>query len=375
MERPLNSSKNCGPKLEHGIAVAIAAFLREALGDDEPSLLGAAGLVEPHGSRLLDAVDVGLRQRIAHRAVEVAEAGDDDDGRRHAIGDLDQVAGSLLEAILRVVEEAQVLDLIDGEDERRAVDGPHQPSERFDDLEGAPLAGIGVERSHGLGGKVGELAAVKVLAHALVDARVGALQVEERAHDIDIEAVAGELGRGDDVVGERQHHLGELGVVELGVAQLLERGRIEHILVGDKPAREAGKSALATLVGVVGLFQRVDEAAQVVVGVVGDVGRHLRVAEVGLAGAMGRSAQGADEVGLAGARLAVEQQDARLHARAAALRRHGVQELGELAARRRMDRLDVDRVGAPEVVLPGDGVLEGRGQPVRLRRDVGLEAH
>ena len=32
-----------------------------------------------------------------------------------------------------------------------------------------------------------------------------------------------------------QHQLGELGLVELGVAQLLELGRIEHVLVADQP--------------------------------------------------------------------------------------------------------------------------------------------
>ena len=261
------------------------------------------------------------------------------------------------------------------EDERRAVDRPHQAPERLDDLEGAPLAGVGVERGHGLGGQVGQLAAVEILAHALVDARVGALQIEQRAHDVDVEALAGELGRGDDLVGERQHHLGELRLVELGVAQLLERGRIEHVLVGDQTVGEAGKPALAALVGVVGLLQRVDEAAQVVVGVVGDVGRHLRVAEVGLAGAMRRRCAargsgascrrptGRGTAGCAPAR-AEPRSAVTASSSSANLRRAGAW-IG----------LDVDGVGPPEVVLPGDGVLEGRGQTVRLRRDVGLEAH
>ena len=277
-----------------------------------------ARLDQRHRSRLLDAVDVGLRQRLAHLAVEVAEARDEHDRGRHPVGDLDQVARRLLETLLEIVEEAQVLDLVDAEHQRRPVDRPHQAPERLDDLEGAPLARVGVERGHRLDRQVGQLAAVEILPHALVDARVGALQIEQRAHDIDVEVLAHELGRGDDLVGQRQHHLGELRLVELGFAQLLERGGVEHALVADQMVGEAGKPALAALVGVVGLLERVDEAAQVVVGVVGDVGRHLRVAEVGLAGPMRGRAQRADQVRLAGAGLAVEQQDARL-SRGAAL--------------------------------------------------------
>ena len=56
-------------------------------------------------------------------------------------------------------------------------------------------------------------------------------------------------------------------------------------------------------------------------------------------------------------------------------RRDGVEQLGELAPRGRVDGLHVDGVGPPEVVLPGDGVLEGRRQTVHLRHDLRLEAH
>ena len=133
-----------------------------------------------------------------------------------------------------------------------------------------------------------------------------------------------------------------------------------------RAGRQARERALAGAVGVVGLLQRVDEPAQVVVGVVGDVRRHLRVAEVGRAVAMGGGAQRADEMRLAGARLAVEQQDAVLRARAAP-RRDARQQIGELAPRLGVHLGHVDGIGPPDVVLPGDRVLEGREQPVGRR--------
>ena len=124
-------------EVEAGIGGCAAGVLGQALGDDEARLGGGACLLQPHRSGLLDAIDIGLRQRVPHRAVEVAETGDQHDRGRHPVGDLDEIAHRLLEAFLRIVEEAQILDLIDAEDERRAVDGPHQASERLDDLEGA----------------------------------------------------------------------------------------------------------------------------------------------------------------------------------------------------------------------------------------------
>jgi hypothetical protein len=222
--------------------------------------------------------------------------------------------------------------------------------------------------------EIAELLPVQVLAHALIDARVGALQVEQRAHDVHVEALAGEFGRRDDRIGDVEHQLGERGVAELGVAQLVERGRLHHRGVADEMPGEPGKRALAAAVGVVGLLQRGDQPAQEVVGVVGYVRRHLRVAEVGLAAAMGAGAQGADQVRLAGAGLAMKQEDARLHGRA--LRgRHGIEQVCELAPRCGMHQLDIDRVGAPDVILPGDGVLESRGQAIGKRRNMSLVAH
>ena len=67
-----------------------------------------------------------------------------------AVGDLDEIADGALKAIFGIVEEAQILDLIDAEDERGAIDRPHQRTERLDDLEGAIFAVVGIERGDGL---------------------------------------------------------------------------------------------------------------------------------------------------------------------------------------------------------------------------------
>ena len=139
----------------------------ETLGDDEARLLRRAALEQRDGARLLDAVDVGLGEHAAHLAVEVLEAGDDDDGVGQPVGDLNEIAHGVLEALLGVVEEAQILDLVDGEYERGALDRPHQRAERGDDLEGAVLAGIGIEGGDRLMRKRRQLAAEEVLAHAL----------------------------------------------------------------------------------------------------------------------------------------------------------------------------------------------------------------
>ena len=40
-----------------------------------------------------------------------------------------------------------------------------------------------------------------------------------------------------------------------------------------------------------------------------------------------------------------------------------------------MHHVDVDGVGTPDVILPGDGVLEGRRQAIGKRRDMSLVAH
>ena len=98
------------------------------------------------GPGFLDAVDIGLRDEAAHLSVEIFEARYDDDSVGQAVGDLNEIADGALKAIFGIVEEAQILDLIDAEDERGAIDGPDERTERRDDLERAIFAVVRIER-------------------------------------------------------------------------------------------------------------------------------------------------------------------------------------------------------------------------------------
>jgi hypothetical protein len=287
--------------------------------------------------------------------VEIAEAGDDDQRGRHAVGDLNEIAHSLLEALIGVGEEAQIFDLVDAEDERRAIDRPHELAETFDDLEGAALTRTRIERGNRRLRELIERATMQILAHALVDARVGSLQIEQRAHDVDVEFLVGEGRARDDFIGKRNDQLGELILLELGLRQLIE------LLVAERSGRELvgqpRKAALAFAIGIVRFFERGNETAQVVVGVARDVGRHLRVTEVRRACAMAARAECTNEMRLTGTGLAMEEQ----HSRG----RHGpvdlydrVERALEFRARLLVHGGDVHRIRAPDIVFPGDRVLE-----------------
>ena len=121
---------------------------------------------------------------------------------------------------------------------------------------GAALASIGLERGNCLLGQVVQLVAIQILAHALIDARIGALQIEQGANDVDVQVLVGELGRRHDLVGDAQHELGERGLAELGVPELVERGRIDYGRIADQTLGKPGERAWPALIGVVGLLQR-----------------------------------------------------------------------------------------------------------------------
>src|SRR5690606_16640002 len=104
--------------------------------------------------------DIGLRQHAPDLAIEILQAGNENNRGWHAVGDLDEVSNRLLESLLRIVEEAQVLDLVDAEDQCGAIDGPHQLAQRLDDLEGTAITAVGVERSHRRLRQLVELAAL-----------------------------------------------------------------------------------------------------------------------------------------------------------------------------------------------------------------------
>jgi hypothetical protein len=180
--------------------------------------LGRAALEQRDGAGLLDSIHVGLCEHPADLTVEIFQARDDQDGIGHAVCDLDEVAHCTLEALLGVAEEAQVLDLVDAENERGAIDRPHEAAECGNDLEGAILAGVGVERGNGLMRELGQRASIKILPDSLVYARVAPLQIEQSPHDVDVEALSDVLGARDDLVCELQDECRELGVVQVRFA-------------------------------------------------------------------------------------------------------------------------------------------------------------
>ena len=335
----------------------------QPLGNDEPRLLRRAAFEQCDRPRLFDAVDIGLRQDGPRLPVELFQARDQDDPPRHAVGNLHQVADGFLEALLGIVEVPEILDLVDAEHERGAIDGPHQLAEAFDDLEGAAIAAVGIERSDRVPCEFGELAALQVLPHAAVKARIRSLQVEQRPDDVDVETFLGELGRSYDIVGEFEDEPRKLGLGKIRLAQPLELLGIDYSGIGDQLAGQPREASLSARVRIVGLLERVDQTPQVIVGIARHVRRHLRVTEIGLAAPVRTRSQRPDEMRLAGTGLAMEQQNAGLGL-LQSFCRHGTEQGVEFRARLRVDRFHIDGIGPPDVVLPRDRMLERRGHLV-----------
>src|SRR5690606_35409686 len=89
---------------------------------------------------------------------------------------------------------------------------------------------------------------------------------------------------------------------------------------------------------------------------------HLRIAEVGFLLPVRTCAQGPDEVRLARAGLPMKQQDTCLRR---AILRYSLDERCKFAACLRMHLLDVHRVSPPDIVFPGDRMLESLSHPIR----------
>ncbi len=293
---------------------------------------------------------------FACRRIEIVEAGDDDDGGGDTVGDLDEIADRLLESLLRIVEEAQVLHLIDAEDERRAIDRLHQPAEAFDDLEGAVLTLQMLERTDERLPDLVDGTAIEILAHPLIDSGIIALEIEQRADDIDVEILPGEFRRRNDLIGETGDEVGELFALDGELFQKFARAWRQNAGAADEMVRQTHQPGLDRIARVIGFLERVDETAQEVFGIVANVRRHLRIAEIAAMRGMGAAAECADQVRLAGARMAMEQQDTILRGRATL--RDGGEQLLEFPARQGVHLRHVERVGLPNIVLPGDRMLE-----------------
>ena len=149
----------------------------EALGNDELGFFGCAAFSQQYGAGFFNAIDIRLSNHATDLAIEVFQARNDHDRVVEPVGDLDEIADSALEAFFRIVEEPQVLDLIDTKHQRRAFDRPHQRAKCGDDFKSAVFAGIGVQRYDGFMRDRRQQTAVQILADALIDARIAALQI------------------------------------------------------------------------------------------------------------------------------------------------------------------------------------------------------
>ena len=157
------------------------SLMGDALRNDQFGFFRCPAFAQQHRARFLDPVDVRLGHEAAHLAVEIFQARNDDDRIRQPVGDLDEIANGTLKAFFRIVEEAQILDLVDAEHQRRAIDRPNKRAKRRDDFERAIFAGIRIKRANRFMRNRRQLAAVQILANALIDARIAALQIKQSA--------------------------------------------------------------------------------------------------------------------------------------------------------------------------------------------------
>src|SRR5690606_33835549 len=207
---------------EGGAAVPERGLMLEALGDDEPRLFRRARFEQGHRASFLDAVDIGLGKNAANLPVKIFQTRDDDDRRWYAIGDLDEITDGLLEAVFRVLEEAQVFNLVDAENERGALHRPDQLANRLDDLEGTTVSAVRVERCNCRVREFVELTSLQVLPNALVNTRIATLQIEQRPHHVDVEVLVRKGRARNDLISQPQDELGKRPFIQIGLAQLLQ---------------------------------------------------------------------------------------------------------------------------------------------------------
>ncbi len=196
--------------------------------------------------------------------------------------------------------------------------------------------------------RLGEILAAQVLDDALLDGRLVALEVEERAQQIQLEVREG--GQGAELVGRVADDLMDVVRVRVGLRQAggpLATAREER--AGELHQSGAGLRGLA-----VGQVERLDEVVEDVAPIVGRGRRHLHVAHEPERLLMDAGTKGADEVRLAAAGLAEQQQDA---PRVQARWRGGTGEQAlEGGARLLVDPLHVERIGPPDLMAVLDGV-------------------
>ena len=219
-------------------AALLFCLIFEPLANDQLGFFRRPAFAQQHGARFFNSVDIGLSDHAAHLAVEILQARDHHNRIGQPVGDLDEVAYGALKTLLGVIEKAQIFDLVDAEHQGRALHRPHQSAKRGNDLKGAVFARIWIERADSFVCQRRELPAMQVLADTLIDARIAALQVKQRTHDVDVHFLRLELIARDDVVGESQDEARQTQLVERVFAQDVEVFRRDNFGVQDHPVRQ-----------------------------------------------------------------------------------------------------------------------------------------
>ena len=128
----------------------------------------------------------------------------------------------------RIVQVEDVLELVDAEDQRDLLDGPHQLAQPLDD----PVRRVGIRARDDPAQQpavvLGEVLAAEILEHAGLDPRVVALEIKQGLDEIDVD-------RAEPVVEDDP--VGQLG------DQLVEAAAGPGRRRGAGPASRAGRRA------------------------------------------------------------------------------------------------------------------------------------
>ena len=310
----------------------------------------ARGLQADRSWVVLEPVLDRLGEQLLELVIEILEARDDHDRRGKPADQVAERGHRLAELHRRLVEVEDILELIDAENQRHAVDGPDHLPQALDH----PVRGVGIGTRHDAAEQpavVGrQVLAPQVLEHSRLDPGIIALEVEKRLDEVNIDLVKPLVQ--DHAVGHRADDPVDRRLIELTFPKLLEL-----TIGGDsgrfgKGVREPHQTGTRRLRLVVRPVERFDQVVQDVSAVLSRERGHLHVAAVAAVAGVDPVAKGPHQVGLAASRFTEQQQDPAGGEAAGFL--NAVHGAIEPVAGGGVDRLDVERISLPDVVAVGE---------------------